>query len=60
MDQTTEDLQPAIDGSKPLISPLTGPEPYDRTGELMKELPKYVQKYQIPTYSHLPPYKQKY
>ena len=43
MDQTTEDLQPAVDGFKPLASPLTGPEPYDTTGELMKKLPKYTQ-----------------
>ena len=26
MDQTTEDLQPAVDESKPLTSPLTGPD----------------------------------
>ena len=30
MDQTTENLQPAVDESKPLTSPLTGLEPYDR------------------------------
>ena len=30
MDQATEDLQPAVDESKPLTSPLTDTEPYDR------------------------------